>query len=294
MGYIYNVLDNHFVKTNDSEAGMPQLMWHITNRCRLHCKFCFSVKNTDETDIKNLDKYIQKFTDLKVQKIDLSGGEPMLYDFFPEICQALFEAGIYITVTTRAIGLESNINWVLNNIEKFARIIVSIDVPLLEPFIELCGNEEAWRRTQKLLQRLKDMQCMHVRVNTVVTPYLLNDFLLSKLAETIALYNCREWCLIEAHPANKKETFDQVKLSHEQFLDVINKAKKLWEELVGHRLLVREQTNYADYWVLYPNGFLAKHTDGEEDEERIIFLDAQSNDILHRIKNKIWLPEDKI
>ena len=291
MGYIYNALDNHFIKSNTTDTGMPQLMWHITNLCRLRCKFCFSVNSSDEVNINDLNRYIHKFKLLKVQKIDLSGGEPMLYDFFPEICEALSMAGIYITVTTRAVGQETNTNWVLHNWDKFARIIVSVDVPTVQSFMELSGNREVWYRTENFLQQLQDRKCTNVRINTVVTPYLLDNFLLNQLAEIIDHYDCKEWCLIEPHPANKKNTFDEVKISHEQFLHIVKKAKKIWEVELNHCLLVREQKNYTDYWVLYPDGILAKHTSGEQDDEKISFLDTPINEILFRIKDKIWVPE---
>lgn len=294
MGYIYNALDNHFVKTNTPDIGIPQLMWHITNSCRLQCKFCFSAKSVDEVNINNLNKYVQKFKDLKIQKIDLSGGEPLLYNSFPEICETLSRADICITVTTRAVGLETNVNWILDNLDKFARIIVSVDVPSIQSFIELSGNKEAWYRTENLLQQLKNRKCRNIRINTVVTPYLLEDFLLNKLAEKIEKNGCREWCLIEAHPANKKETFEGVKISHDQFLHIVENAKKIWEAKSDHRLLTREQTNYTDYWVLYPDGILAKHTSGEQDAERLIFLDTPTDEIFRRTKDKIWVQEAKI
>lgn len=293
MGYIYNALDNYFIKSNTSDTGIPQLMWHITNLCRLHCKFCFSAKNADEVDINDLNKYTRQFKALKVQKIDLSGGEPMLYSFFPEICEALSKADICITVTTRAVGLETNANWVLHNWDKFTRVIVSVDVPSVQSFMELSMDREAWYKTENFLQQLKDRKCTNIRVNTVVTPYLLDGFLLNQLAEIIEQYDCNEWCLIEAHPANKKDTFDKVKISHEQFLHIVEKAKKIWEVKSDHRLLVREQMNYTDYWVLYPDGILAKHTSGEQDDEKLFFLDTPIDEILHRTKDKIWVPEAK-
>lgn len=44
MGYVYDALENHFVRNDTPNEGIPQLMWHITNRCKLDCKFCISKK----------------------------------------------------------------------------------------------------------------------------------------------------------------------------------------------------------------------------------------------------------
>jgi len=291
MGYFYDALENHFIWADKPNEGIPQLMWHITNHCKLNCKFCFSKKGKEQMSIDDLNQYIEKFRTLKVQKIDLSGGEPLLYGNLPKICEALSKAGIYITITTRAVGLESNEKWILNNWKQFTRIIVSVDVPCRQSFMELTGNQEAWDKTIRLLQQLRENRCTNVRVNTVVTPYLLNDTYLSKLADLIEQCCCKEWCLIEPHPANRKETFDEVKIQYDQFRDIIRKAKKISKKKSTYRLLIREQKNYTDYWVLYPDGILAKHTDGERDVGCLPFLETTTNDILDMVKDKIWVPE---
>lgn len=291
MGYEYDALENHFIWVDTLNEGIPQLMWHVTNRCQLNCKFCFSKKSKEEVYIGDLSQYIEKFRALKVQKIDLSGGEPLLYNELPKICEALLEAGIYITITTRAVGLETNEKWILNNWKRFARIIVSVDVPCRQPFVELTGNQEAWDKTIRLLQHLKEKQCTNVRVNTVVTPYLLNEDYFFQMAELIEQCRCREWCLIEPHPANRKATFDEIKILHDQFSNIVELAKDLSKKKSMYRLLVREQKNYTDYWVLYPDGVLAKHTDGECDVGCLPFLNTPNNDILEKTKDKIWVPE---
>lgn len=293
MGYIYNKQKNCFVKNNEIDMGLPQLMWHITNQCRLKCKFCFSAKSAAEVNLKDLDLYIEKFKALKVQKIDLSGGEPLLYTYFPQICDALYEAGICITVTTRAVGLDSNINWILDNLEKFTRVIISIDVPLLQSFAELSSADKSvFSKTIGFMQKLKDKQCAKVRINTVVTSYLLDECVLSQIADTIEQYSINEWCLMETHPANKKDTFEMVKISHSQFCHIVERATKIWGGKTGRQLLIRKQSNYTNYWVLYPNGILAKHTDGKQDGNRISFLNSSIDSIINETKDKIWLPED--
>lgn len=293
MGFVYDYLENCFVRDGTPSEGIPQLMWHITNRCKLNCKFCFSKKNTDEIVINDLSQYIQKFCALRVQKIDLSGGEPLLHENLTKICEALLDAGIHMTITTRAAGLDSNKKWLLDNWEKFARVIVSVDVPYEQPFTELAGNQNVWNETIELLQSLGEKQCTNLRINTVVSSYLLNDLYLAGLAEIVERCYCREWCLIEPHPANKKATFKEVEIQHGQFEDTIRKVEKILKDRNECRLLVREQKNYADYWVLYPDGILAKHTDGEQDIGGLPFLETDAADVIVRIKDKIWVPEGK-
>ena len=44
-------------------------MWHLTTRCSLQCKFCFSQKEIHEINALEILNYVDKFQKLKVQKV---------------------------------------------------------------------------------------------------------------------------------------------------------------------------------------------------------------------------------
>lgn len=294
MGYLYDAEANHFVRIDKDISGLPQLMWHITYQCGLHCKFCFAKKKTETLDIFELNRYIDKFKQLLIQKIDISGGEPLLSPFLQEISDALYNNGIHMTLTTRGIGLEKNLQWVVENREKFSRTIVSLDAPEPSIFDELSGDADSFEDTQVFISRLVDKQYNKIRVNTVVTKYLLDNDVLAKMIHLISHIGCQEWCLIEPHPANKTATFDQVVVNNSEFVSVVDKVRKAFGRNPDCRILVRKASNYAGYWVLYPEGLLAKHTDHEMDTLEMDFLDTSTDVIMNRIANSnLWIPEDK-
>ena len=266
-------------------------MWHLTTRCSLQCKFCFSQKEIHEINALEILNYVDKFQKLKVQKVDISGGEPLVYPYLETVCCELHKKGIYMTITTRGIGLEENVYWLLENSEKFVRIIVSVDVPDGNIFENVSGEKSFFLQTESFIEKIKKKGCKNFRINTVVTQYLLDEEVLMKMVKWIQKSGCQEWCLIEPHPANKKDTFDKVRVEHSEFQSVCQKIISLWDNN-DCKILVRSISNYAGYWVLYSNGILSKHTEENYDTGKIDFLNTGNEEILAEIRgSKLWLPE---
>lgn len=266
-------------------------MWHITNRCSLQCKFCFAKKEIHEIDDLGIAMYVDKFQKLMVQKVDISGGEPLAYPYLEKLCHELYKKGIYMTLTTRGIGLKGNICWLLENSEKFVRIIVSVDVPDGNMFENVSGDKVFFGQTENFIEEIKKKGYKNLRINTVVTRYLLDEKVLLKMIKWIKKSRCQEWCLIEPHPANQKDTFDAMSVKHREFQSVCQKIINLWDNN-NCKILTRSISNYAGYWVLYPNGILAKHTEGNCDTSEIDFLSTDNEEILLEVQgNRLWLPE---
>ena len=86
MDYLYNPVTNSFEGTTQNTVSLGQVMWHITNKCSLNCSMCFTRKmRCDDKEVSRHDvpMYVSLLKKLGVQKIDLSGGEPLLYKHLP-------------------------------------------------------------------------------------------------------------------------------------------------------------------------------------------------------------------
>ena len=125
-----------------------------------------------DLDIGKLDAYIQRFQKFHVQKIDISGGEPLQYLYLKKVCTGLYENNIYMTLTTRGVGSEDNLQWLLENGHMFSRIIISLDAGERELQQLLAGSQEV-ERTMPLIEELSKRYPDILRINTVVTKYLL-------------------------------------------------------------------------------------------------------------------------
>ena len=101
----------------------------LTDMCPLNCKHCYVSKNKklmmDEDLIK---KIIYQIKSLKIEQVQLTGGEPLLHPHFFEILTELINAGVFVHVFTSGFVYDQNI---INRFDEFDKrkllIQVSID-----------------------------------------------------------------------------------------------------------------------------------------------------------------------
>ena len=294
MGYIYCKEKNGFIKTLGNKRELPQIVWHITDKCRLNCQYCFATRSSIEADVSKMDAYVGRLKELGVQKIDISGGEPLEHCKLPKICTSLYQNGFYITLTTKGIGLDENIQWLEQEYGMFSRIIFSIDVPSEEEQRNLVGTDEynTFDSIRSIMEYLAERDYGNIRINTVVTQRLLLEGNIEKMAALVNGMGCREWCLIQPHPANKKEKFNEIAVESVDFTRIIDAVKN--KSMFKGTLLYRYAENYRDYWVLYPGNHLAKHTMDSDDIYNFDFFRTPVSTILSEVmKNKIWIQEEK-
>lgn len=102
----------------------------LTNRCNLKCKHCAasakSVNGNDPLTTAEFKTIIDKLLSCKVEKIILSGGEPLVRNDFIEILHYIREKGknVNISVMTNALLFNEN------NVEEIVKSVDSVDISL--------------------------------------------------------------------------------------------------------------------------------------------------------------------
>jgi radical SAM protein with 4Fe4S-binding SPASM domain len=81
-----------------------RLIWEITNECNLRCQHCFvQRKKRSLLDTRECLKIIGEFSDLAVQKVMFTGGEPMLREDIYELICASAENGAEVDLVTNGL-----------------------------------------------------------------------------------------------------------------------------------------------------------------------------------------------
>lgn len=83
---------------------LNKVCWKITRRCNLKCSFCFAGRPKDckELDLNHNLSVLKKLKEKKIKRIGFSGGEPLLYNDFPELLTACVRLKIKINICTNA------------------------------------------------------------------------------------------------------------------------------------------------------------------------------------------------
>ena len=267
--------DNIFL-SQDGPLAMgviPHVMWHITDICPLACPYCFAPKTETGLPGEFIEQIAEKLLALGVQKVDISGGEPLAYDFLEEVCINLWSRGIHTTLTTSGVGKQKNKNFLISNSNRFARLIFSLD-GYGDDHDNIRRKTGAWNNALSLIRMIDASSRKNIcRINTVVTKQYYENKWTRKLGPSVDAMGVKEWCLIQPHPANQKDQYIEYALEHRDFQSVVDDSRQL---ISSTEIITRDNSLYSTYWNIQPNGFLQQHTDGKDDRKKISLL---SNDI---------------
>lgn len=271
MNYIYNPITNSFEGTTQNTILLGQVMWHITNKCSLNCSLCFTRKmRSDDTEIDYADipMYVFLLKKIGVQKIDLSGGEPLLYSQLPFLVRECAANSIAVTITTSGSGIQQNIDWLTENWRLFSRVIVSLDGPE-NIHNELRRSNCAYKGARNLLRLLHSFECNNLRINTVLTKKNISTSVCDNLNEIITAIQPLEWCIIEPFPINKTEFYDALAIQRKEY-EVFFKRSVFRMEKQNIKVIRRVNDDYGAYWTLYPDGFLYYSHDNQTYDTKIL------------------------
>lgn len=103
--------------------------WQITTKCNLNCKYCLSSSGADGEyglSTEEAKKVIRELGELGINRLDFTGGEPLIRKDLGELIQCSKENNINTIVTTNTTLLnDENIEYL-----KMADLVqVSIDRP---------------------------------------------------------------------------------------------------------------------------------------------------------------------
>ena len=173
--------------------------WRITKSCNCNCNYCFIEENkTDdvvEIDDNTIDKVIQVIETRDIEKLVISGGEPLLVDNLVDIIKKINDSvsgKLEISVCTNGVADFFDFEK-LSKISKFEKFVVSIDGYDQNTYgkykkIKINGNVKKLRPAQlgQVKQFIKSSQQygINVAVNTIISKDLVQF-----IDKYIELYN---------------------------------------------------------------------------------------------------------
>lgn len=97
---------------------MPkQFTLEISNVCKAKCYLC-EKRSSKNPETEDLIKMIIKMKDLGMERIRLTGGEPILANDFPRIVKILKDLGVFIEITTTLLSDDKEVINALLSVDK--------------------------------------------------------------------------------------------------------------------------------------------------------------------------------
>ena len=165
--------------------------WAITSRCNLKCGFCFAFKRKELNTNKCL-KIIDKIKLLKIKKLVITGGEPLLKNKIIEILDYAKNAGFKIRLDTNGLLLPKLIPKL--NIDAIG---ISLDGPDKATDKKMRQQPRHFSQVIKSLEKLRDTK-MKIIIHTLVTK--INYEKIPMMAQLLAKYPIFKWGILEFCP----------------------------------------------------------------------------------------------
>lgn len=150
------------------DKNIKSVNWHVTSKCNYKCKFCHTKDYKSEiTEILDTGIILSKLKDLGIEKVNISGGDPLLYPFTYDIVKTAKKMGFVTSITTNGSLLTPT------KVEMFSPYLDWIGIPVdsNSDFIERkmgrgCGKH--LQHIQKISRFIKNTD-IKLKINTIVT-----------------------------------------------------------------------------------------------------------------------------
>lgn len=178
------------------EDGKRKALIQLTNRCNMKCKHCFVHAETKGIDIGITlfeTKIIDTLKDMNVERVTLTGGEPLLYKDLTKVTQLILKNNMKVTLCTNGLTLNEELiksYSLLGNV----KVNISLDGIEKEGYENFRGVENSFeivRRNIKLLSKHKLLKGILVTPNiyTSVESYIKLVLEMQKEGAEFILFN---------------------------------------------------------------------------------------------------------
>ncbi len=265
------------------------ICWNITSKCNQKCKFCYRKHCKDNTLSQN-KKIFDNLSQIKIDKITFSGGEPLMYEELFELADYIRSknSNIVLSITTNGKKIDDT---TLNKIiKRFDWITFSID-SLNETINEEIGRGQ-WH-SEKIIQLLKKCNNkIKTKINTVASKYNIND--LEDIYKTISRYNISRWkILLFWSLRNAKTNEDMFKLNDSQIKSISKFVNKKNKEKLSMKIHLNDFNEFTtSYFTVYSDGSVENMKNEEvgnllNNDISEILLAKQNELVNHKLRNNI-------
>jgi len=176
------------------EYKLTEVVVELTKKCNLSCAHCgSSCTNQEEPQELSADEWrncISQMSEMGVEKIVFSGGEPILKEGLEEIIRHTYENGLKWGLVSNGLTLTNDVILLLKKYKPFA-VGISID-GFKETHNKIRNNSNSWQSaTQAILHMIEG----NIQVCAVSTVNRLNYTELPRLASWLNILGISSWQL---------------------------------------------------------------------------------------------------
>ncbi len=226
-----------------------KVCWNLTSRCNLQCKFCYGPQNIkQELNTIQVKKVLDKLKKAGVQRIVLSGGEPLLRKDIHKIIIHAYSLGLTISLATN--GLLLNEMFLEQTKNYLSMIEITVDGPDNKIEESMRGNKKIFHQITKNLEMVKS-KGIPIKINTMVCKK--NFLLIEQIGLIVKKYNPKCWKIFQFIPKNRGRLYkEEFEITNQEFEQLKQKITNKFSEL--DIIWASKDFFNGSYFDIYPNG----------------------------------------
>lgn len=196
-----------------------RIVLNFAQRCNMSCEWCYVPFTGDRPDPAVCKRIIERSAEIGFEVFTFGGGDPMLYEFLPELIVSAKKCRLFVHVDTNGIGLQCT----QATVSLLTQGIDLLGLPLDGPRAEIHDRmRSAPSHFELVLDRLTWLRpFMHkVKINTFVSRCNVNA--IQDMVPLIARLKPSRWSLYQYWPLSLgKRAMARHVISDEQFSTVM-------------------------------------------------------------------------
>ena len=229
------------------------IVWNITNKCNLYCRHCISnYFKSQEEKILNadlIDKLIEEMNTNCLERLQISGGEPLCSPYFNYILERTLRTNICIDIFTNATLITEEHHKLFNNYIKQKPNMLTFHISVdgdQDSHNYLRQNDTAYQRTKYNIEKILKYNGI-VNIETII--HSKNLDLLEKYINILIEMHIQYVYMHPAFHLGNNEKIQEQDLSIDQRTIVFQKMMKLKNKYKEEITI-----NYADpYFPISPH-----------------------------------------
>lgn len=162
------IINNCYFRSMASVSKKKALI-QLTTKCNMACKHCFVSAEKEGMEI-NFDKILEIVKKLNVERVTLTGGEPLLYSRLYDTVKILRENDMKVTICTN--GLKFNEELIKKYSELGIKVNVSLDSIVKEAYEKFRGKKHSF---EIVLNNIKTLKKYNMLKGILVTPNIFSS-----------------------------------------------------------------------------------------------------------------------
>jgi radical SAM protein with 4Fe4S-binding SPASM domain len=167
---LVRVFTEEEIKAAREQGRLLSLDLELTKKCNLKCIYCYAdggKPNADELTLGEIYRTLDEAKNLGAKKVTFTGGEPLIHEYFFNIAEYAYEAGLKISLYTNGTLIDSRAAKKIAELEIFP--CVKLDAISASIQDTLAGVEGAFERIMRGINNLMKVgYANQININTVI------------------------------------------------------------------------------------------------------------------------------